>query len=42
MISADTADTDEFIDITSAVRSNFSDQFGDFAETLINESNVEM
>ena len=42
MISIDTAETDEFIDITSAVPSDFSDEFGEFAGTLMNENNMEM
>ena len=42
MISIDTAETDEFIDITSAVPSDFSDEFGEFAGTLMNENNMEI
>ena len=42
MISIHTAGTDEFFDITSAVLSDFSDEFGEFAETLMNENNMEM
>ena len=42
MISIDTAETDEFIDITSAVPSDFSDELGEFAGTLMNENNMEM
>ena len=42
MIIIDTVETDEFIDITSAVPSDFSDEFGEFAETLMNEYNMEM
>ena len=42
MICIDTAQTDEFIDITSAVPSDFSDEFVDFAETLTNENYMEM
>ena len=42
MISIDTTETDEFIDIASAVSSDFSDEFGEFAETLMNENNMEM
>ena len=38
----DTAETDEFIDITSAASCDFSDKFGEFAETLINENNMEI
>ena len=37
MISMATAGTDEFIDITSAVPSDFSDEFGEFAGTLMNQ-----
>ena len=37
MISIATAGTDEFIDITSAVPSDFSDEFGEFAGTLMNQ-----
>ena len=40
MISIDTAETDEFIDTTNVV--DQSVKFGEFAETLMNESNVEM
>ena len=36
-VSIDTAETDEFIDVTSAVFSDFSDEFGEFAETLMND-----
>ena len=42
MISIGTAETDEFIDITGAVPSDFSDGFGEFVETLMNENNMEM
>ena len=42
MISIDNAATDEFINITSAVPSDFSDEFGEFAGTLTNENNMEM
>ena len=42
MISIDTAETDKFIDITSAVPTDFCDKFGEFAETLMNENNMEM
>ena len=42
MISIDTAETDEFIDITSAVPSDFSDESREFAGTLMNENNMEM
>ena len=42
MIIIDTAGTYEFIDITSDVPSDFSDEFGEFARTLMNESNMEM
>ena len=41
MTFIDTAENDEFIDITSAIPSNFSDEFDGFAETLINENNME-
>ena len=41
-IIIDTAETDKFIDITSAVPSDFSDEFGEFAETLTNKNNMEM
>ena len=37
MISIDAAETDEFIDIFSAVPFDFSDEFGEFAGTLMNE-----
>ena len=40
MISIDAAETDEFIDATNVV--DQSVKFGEFAETLMNESNVEM
>lgn len=40
MISVDTEETDEFIDITNVL--DQSAKFGEFAETLMNESNVEM
>ena len=36
-VSIDTAETDEFIDFTSAVLSDFSDEFGEFAETMMND-----
>ena len=42
MISIDTAEINEFIDITRAVTSNISDEFGEFARTLMNENNMEM
>ena len=42
MISIDTAETDEFVDTTSATPSDFSDEFGEFAETLMNENNVDV
>ena len=42
MISINTAETDKFIDITSAVTSDFSDESREFAETLMNENNMEM
>ena len=41
MGSIDTAENDEFTGITSAIPSNFSDEFDGFAETLINENNME-
>ena len=37
MISIDTPETGEFIDIASVVPSDFSDEYGEFAETLTNE-----
>ena len=40
MISIDTAETDKFIDITSAASFDFSYEFGKFEETLLNENNV--
>ena len=42
MISIDTAETDEFIDNTSAVRSDFSEEIDEFARTLMNENNMEI
>ena len=39
MISIDTAETNEFTDITIAVLSDLSDEFG---ETVMNENNMEM
>ena len=42
MISIDKAETNEFIDITSTVPSDISDEFGKFARTLMNENNMEM
>ena len=42
MISIDTAEVDEFIDITTAVPSDFSDEFVEFAGTLMNENNMEL
>ena len=42
MISIDTAEVDEFIDITSAVPSDFSDEFVEFVGTLMNENNMEL
>ena len=41
MISIDTAETDEFINITSAVPSDFSDEFGKLSQTLMIENNIE-
>ena len=38
----DTADTEEFNDITSPVPPDFFDEFGEFIETLMNENNMEM
>ena len=35
-----TAETDEFIDINGDVPSNFSHEFGEFAETLMNENKM--
>ena len=40
MISIDTAETDEFIDNTSAVRSDFSEEIDEFART--HENNMEI
>ena len=37
MISIKTPKTVKFINITRAVLSQFSDEFGEFAETLMNE-----
>ena len=42
MISIDTAEVDDFIDITSAVPSDFSDEFVEFVGTLMNENNMEL
>ena len=42
MISIDTPETDEFVDITSTVPSDFSDEYGEFEETLMNKNNMEM
>ena len=42
MISIYTVETDEFIDIPSAVPSDVSDEFGEFAGTLMNENNMEI
>ena len=42
IISNETAETHEFIIIVSAVSSDFSDEFGEFAEILINENNMEI
>ena len=42
MISIDTAETDKFIDITSAVPSDFSEDFGEFAQTLMIENDIEI
>ena len=42
IISINTLETDEFIDITSVVPSDFYDLLGEFAETLMNENNIEM
>ena len=42
IISIKTAETDECVDITSAVPSDFSDEFGEFVGTLMNENNMEM
>ena len=38
----DTADTEEFYDITSPVPPDFFDEFGEFTETLMNENIMEM
>ena len=40
MIGIDTPETDEFVDITSTVPSAFSDEYGEFEETLINKNNM--
>ena len=42
MISICTAETVNFIDITSAVPFDFSDEFVEIAGTLMNENNMEM
>ena len=42
IISNQTADTNEFIIIVSTVSSDFSDEFGEFAQILINENNMEI
>ena len=42
MISINTAETDEFIDITNAVLFTFSDDFLELGETLMNENDMEM
>ena len=42
MISINTAETDEFIDITNAVLFKFSDDFVELGETLMNENDMEM
>ena len=42
MISINTAETDEFIDITNAVLFTFSDDFVELGETLMNENDMEM
>ena len=42
MISIDTPETDKFIDIAMAVLSDCSDEYDEFAETLMNENNMEM
>ena len=42
IISPDTAEIDKAIDITSAVPCDFFDEFGKFAETLMNENIMEM
>ena len=42
IISNETAEIHEFIIIVSAVSSDFSDEFGEFAEILINENNMEI
>ena len=36
VINIDTAETNEFVDITNAVLADFSDQLGEFAKTLMN------
>ena len=40
MISIDTAETDEFINITSAVPCDFSDEFSEFSQTPMIENNI--
>ena len=42
MISINIAEIDEFIDFTGAVPSDFTDEFGEFAKTLMNENNMEI
>ena len=42
MVSINTAETDEFIDITNAVLFKFSDDFVELGETLMNENDMEM
>ena len=42
MISINTAETDEFIDITNAVLFKFSDDFVELGETLMNENDMEI
>ena len=42
MISINIAEIDEFTDIIGAVPSGFTDEFGEFLETLMNENNMEI
>ena len=42
MVITDTAETNKFINIISAVPYDFSEGFGECAETLMNENNMDM
>ena len=42
MVITDTAETNKFINIISAAPSDFSEGFGECAETLMNENNMDM